>query len=83
MTTALRIIEGFPVVAFLGWCHTSVRRIPTRPHGDHFNAPTSRVLAEKSNCLFMLPRNCLEKAREFGIPQDRIRGSAWGQIRYW
>lgn len=44
----------------------------THGHGDHFNAPTSRVLAEKSKCLFVLPRNCQEKAREFGIPQDRI-----------
>ena len=44
----------------------------THGHGDHFNAPTSRVLAEKSKCLFVLPRNCQEKAREFGIPEDRI-----------
>ncbi len=44
----------------------------THGHGDHFNAPTSRVLAEKSKCLFVLPQNCLEKARDFGIPEDRI-----------
>jgi L-ascorbate metabolism protein UlaG (beta-lactamase superfamily) len=44
----------------------------THGHGDHFNGPTSRVLAERSKCLFVLPRNCLEKARDFGIPEERI-----------
>jgi L-ascorbate metabolism protein UlaG (beta-lactamase superfamily) len=44
----------------------------THGHGDHFNAPTSRVLAEKSKCLFVIPRNCLEKAGDFGIPKNRI-----------
>ena len=44
----------------------------THGHGDHFNAPTAKVLAEKSKCLFVIPRNCLEKARDFGIPENRI-----------
>ena len=44
----------------------------THGHGDHFNAPTSKVLAEKSKCLFVIPRNCLDKARDFGIPKNRI-----------
>lgn len=44
----------------------------THVHHDHFNGPTSKVLAEKSRCLFVLPRSCLEMARELGIPQDRI-----------
>jgi len=44
----------------------------THGHGDHFNAPTSRVLAKQSKCLFVIPRNCLEKARDFGIPENRI-----------
>jgi L-ascorbate metabolism protein UlaG (beta-lactamase superfamily) len=44
----------------------------THGHGDHFNAPTSRVLAEKSKCLFVIPRNCLEKARDFGISENRL-----------
>lgn len=44
----------------------------THAHGDHFNGPTSRMLAEKSECLFVLPNSCLEKARELGIPVSRI-----------
>ena len=44
----------------------------THGHGDHFNASTSRVLAKKSKCLFVIPRNCREKARDFGIPENRI-----------
>ena len=44
----------------------------THGHGDHFNAATSRVLAKKSKCLFVIPRNCLEKARDFGIPENRL-----------
>ena len=47
----------------------------THGHGDHFNAPTSRVLAKKSKCLFVLPRNCLEKARGgSGVQRTAIRG---------
>ena len=44
----------------------------THAHGDHFNGPTSRVLAEKSDCLFVLPRSCLERAKSLGIPPERI-----------
>jgi L-ascorbate 6-phosphate lactonase len=44
----------------------------THGHGDHFHGSTSRVLAEKSRCLFVIPRNCRERARELGIPEDRI-----------
>ena len=44
----------------------------THVHHDHFNGPTSKVLVEKSRCLFVLPRSCLERARELGIPEDRI-----------
>jgi L-ascorbate metabolism protein UlaG (beta-lactamase superfamily) len=42
-------------------------------HGDHFEPETARILSGKSDCLFVLPRNCLALAREFGIPENRIR----------
>lgn len=44
----------------------------THDHGDHFDGATARTLAEQSDCLFVLPANCLESARSFGIPEDRI-----------
>jgi len=44
----------------------------THGHGDHFNGPTSRILLEKSKCLFVLPASCLDEAKEFGIPAERI-----------
>lgn len=44
----------------------------THVHHDHFNGPTSKVLLEKSRCLFVLPKSCLDVAREIGIPEDRI-----------
>jgi L-ascorbate 6-phosphate lactonase len=44
----------------------------THAHGDHFNGPTSKVLAAESECLFVMPRSCLDKASSLGIPSDRI-----------
>ena len=44
----------------------------THGHGDHFSEPTSRILTGASGCRFVLPANCLEKARTLGIPEDRI-----------
>jgi len=44
----------------------------THEHGDHFHPPTSRVLARDSECIFVVPQNCVEKARKLGIPKDRI-----------
>jgi L-ascorbate metabolism protein UlaG (beta-lactamase superfamily) len=44
----------------------------THEHDDHFNAATSKILAEKSKCLFVMPQNCVEKARATGIPDGRI-----------
>lgn len=44
----------------------------THAHGDHFNAFTTRVLLEKSSCLFVIPESCLPTAREIGIPEARI-----------
>lgn len=45
----------------------------THGHGDHFNRPTSRVLVEKSNCTFVIPRSCEQIAREIGIPENRLK----------
>ncbi|MFZ0390942.1 MAG: MBL fold metallo-hydrolase, partial [Calditrichia bacterium] len=41
-------------------------------HGDHFSRATSRILLEKSNCIFVMPQSCLEAAHELGIPDERI-----------
>lgn len=45
----------------------------THEHGDHFGRATSKILAEKSDCRFVVPANCLKDAREIGIPESRIR----------
>ena len=45
----------------------------THEHGDHFNNQVSRVLAQNSDCLFVVPANCVEKARRLGIPEERIQ----------
>jgi L-ascorbate metabolism protein UlaG (beta-lactamase superfamily) len=43
-------------------------------HGDHFERETSRIFAEQGNCLFVLPSNCEDIAKEeANIPEDRIR----------
>lgn len=44
----------------------------THGHGDHFNTYTCRILGESSQCVFVLPANCVEKAGEIGIPGARI-----------
>lgn len=42
-------------------------------HGDHFERETSKILAQKGNCIFVMPSTCKEGAlREVGIPEDRI-----------
>lgn len=46
--------------------------IVTHAHGDHFNGPTSQVLARQSDCLFVLPRSCFDRAAKLGIPELRI-----------
>jgi L-ascorbate metabolism protein UlaG (beta-lactamase superfamily) len=45
----------------------------THEHGDHFERETSKILLEKSRCLFVMPANCLEAAREINIPDERIK----------
>jgi L-ascorbate 6-phosphate lactonase len=44
----------------------------THAHGDHFNEYTSRVLLEKSSCIFVMPESCLTIARKLKIPDNRI-----------
>lgn len=44
----------------------------THAHGDHFNEYTSRILVEKSSCVFVIPESCLSVARKLKIPEDRI-----------
>ena len=51
----------------------------THEHEDHFATPTCRVLAEKGECLFVVPANCERKARGLGLPGDRIRVARPGQ----
>jgi L-ascorbate 6-phosphate lactonase len=44
----------------------------THHHGDHFNEPTLVALAQGQRCTFVLPRTCLKRALELGIPEKRI-----------
>ena len=44
----------------------------THAHGDHFNEYTSRILLERSSCIFVMPESCLAVARKLKIPDDRI-----------
>ncbi len=44
----------------------------THAHGDHFNEYTSKVLLEKSSCIFVMPESCLPVARKLKIPDSRI-----------
>jgi L-ascorbate 6-phosphate lactonase len=44
----------------------------THAHGDHFNEYTSKILLEKSSCIFVMPESCLPVARKLKIPDSRI-----------
>lgn len=44
----------------------------THAHGDHFNEYTSKILLEKSSCIFVMPESCLPVARTLKIPDNRI-----------
>lgn len=44
----------------------------THAHGDHFNEYTSRILLERSSCIFVMPESCLPVARKLEIPDNRI-----------
>jgi len=43
----------------------------THEHGDHFNVRTVSKLVSLSDCSFIIPQSCMEKAHETGIPEDR------------
>ncbi len=45
----------------------------THEHGDHFEPETCKILAEKSKCMFVLPKNCEQIALDWGIPTERIK----------
>lgn len=45
----------------------------THEHDDHFNFQTAQVLARESRCLFVVPANCVQKARSAGLSEGRIR----------
>ena len=44
----------------------------THGHKDHFNRSTTKILLEKSNCLFILPESCISIAEELNIPKERM-----------
>jgi len=44
----------------------------THHHGDHFNTPTLRILAQKDRCTFVLPQTCLRAALDLDIARERI-----------
>jgi len=50
-------------------------------HDDHFNAKTVTELVNRSDCRFMLPISCLEKADQIGIPEVRRLTMQPGQSR--
>jgi L-ascorbate metabolism protein UlaG (beta-lactamase superfamily) len=51
----------------------------THEHGDHFNAATSEVLVRDSDCHFIVPANCVDKARRLGLPDSRMLIARPGQ----
>ncbi|NLF31634.1 MAG: MBL fold metallo-hydrolase [Planctomycetes bacterium] len=51
----------------------------THGHEDHFSSITSAILAERSACLFVLPANCVDKARALNIAPPRIRVARPGE----
>jgi L-ascorbate metabolism protein UlaG (beta-lactamase superfamily) len=44
----------------------------THEHEDHFSSPTCAILAEHSECTFVVPANCAGKARGLGVPESRL-----------
>lgn len=41
-------------------------------HGDHFEEYTSKILPEKSSCIFVMPESCIPEAHKMKIPDSRI-----------
>jgi L-ascorbate 6-phosphate lactonase len=44
----------------------------THSHGDHFEEFASKILLEKSSCIFVMPESCLAEAHRMKIPDSRI-----------
>ena len=44
----------------------------THEHGDHFGEVTTRILVDRSHCTFVVPANCVDRARTLGVPDSRI-----------
>ncbi len=42
----------------------------THAHGDHFNEYTTKILLEKSACMFVMPESCLPVARKLKITES-------------
>jgi L-ascorbate 6-phosphate lactonase len=41
-------------------------------HGDHCNVPTISALARGGRTTFVLPRTCLKRVTQIGVPQERL-----------
>jgi L-ascorbate metabolism protein UlaG (beta-lactamase superfamily) len=44
----------------------------THEHEDHFSTPTCTILSERSDCTFVIPASCVDKARDIGIEESRL-----------
>jgi L-ascorbate metabolism protein UlaG (beta-lactamase superfamily) len=44
----------------------------THSHGDHFNAPTIKMLIDNGPSRVILPKSCLAEAEQAGISESRI-----------
>jgi len=45
----------------------------THHHGDHFNEPTLKGLAQGKQCTFVLPQTCVLRASEIGLDHSQLR----------
>jgi L-ascorbate metabolism protein UlaG (beta-lactamase superfamily) len=51
----------------------------THEQEDHFSSPTCATLAAHSECTFVVPANCADKARGLGVPESRLRVARPGE----
>lgn len=51
----------------------------THEHEDHFSSPTCTILAAQSDCDFVVPANCVDKARGLGLAASRIHVARPGE----
>lgn len=45
----------------------------THGHADHFNVPTVKGLASETNCIFVIPENCVDLIKKCGLTEDRYK----------